>query len=157
MRLIKSRQNALSGRERLVAGKTSGNRTKEKCALCGVLQPAAYAETLQVAHIQNDIHAVGARRMEVDWQKQARDADLVVFKTVVSGVRPSRELQRYLAVQLLADSRFKLILRVGAHIADPLIKFWRVVADEACQQGILNRRRRHQPIVSAAKYRIGSG
>src|SRR5262249_41877151 len=127
--LVKSGLNTFTGIERLVAGEAAGDRAVKEGARNGVLQARAHAQTLKTADVQNNISAAGARGMEINGQKEARDADFVVLKAVVASVGVGVHLQADLRVQFLLPSQLKIILRVSADIAHALVRIRSVVAD----------------------------
>src|SRR3954470_14420510 len=86
MRLIKGGLNALAGIKRFIAGKSAGYRPVKEGAGQRISHASAYAQAFQAAHIQDHISAAGARCVEVNGNKQPRDADFMVLKAVMPGV-----------------------------------------------------------------------
>src|SRR5205085_12412739 len=82
-----------------------------------------------------------------NWHEDARDADLVIFKAVVSGVQVRVAFEADLRTQFLRPSCLKIVLRVCPDIADALARVDSVVATKASQQRILERRRREGSVV----------
>src|SRR5207302_2466019 len=128
------RLNSFSWLKRLVCGKTAAHRTVKESPLRRVLQTAGDSQALQVSGIEHEVEAICARGVKVDRQKEPRDADLMVLKAVVAGMRPSGDFHGNLWRQLLRDSRLKIILGVGADIPHALIRIRRVVPDKTRQQ-----------------------
>src|SRR5438270_7316646 len=130
MRLVKSRLNALAGVKRFVAGKAACDRTIKERAGQRVLHPGTYAQPFQAAHIQDDVSAAGAGRMKVNGQKQPGDADFMVLKTVMPGVRVRVHFKRHLRMKFLLYADFKIILRISPNVAYALVRISGIVADK---------------------------
>src|SRR5438105_5243098 len=130
VRLIKGGHDSFARRQRLIAGKTATHRTVKESPLRRVLQTAGDSQALQVSRIEHEVQAICARGVKVDRQKEPRDADLMVLKTVVAGMGPGGDFHGNLWRQLLRDSRLKIILGVGADIPHALIRIRRVVPDK---------------------------
>src|SRR5581483_5787404 len=96
-----------------------------------------------------------ARGVKVDRHEDARNADLVVLEWVMSGVQVSIDLQADARTEFLGQSDLKIILCIGAHIADALCWINGIVSDKAGQQRILNRRRREVTVIRGAQHRLG--
>ena len=133
VRLIKGGHDSFARRQRLIAGKTAAHRTVKESPLRRVLQTAGDSQALQVSGIEHEVQAICARGVKVDRQKEPRDADLMVLKAVVAGMRPSGYFHGNLWRQLLRNSRLKIILSVGSNVAHTLVRIDRIVADEAGQ------------------------
>src|SRR5438874_6345182 len=116
MRLIKGGHDSFARLQRLIAGKTTAHWTVKESPLRRVLQTAGDSQALQVSGIEHEVQAICARGMKVDRQKEPRDADLMVLKSVVAGMRPSGYFHGNLWRQLLRNSRLKITLAVAAYI-----------------------------------------
>ena len=152
--LIERRHNPLTRLQRLISRKAAGNRAVEVRFLQCILEAPADTYALQLAHVQHQLHAFGARRMEINRDKNAADRDLVIFKTVMAGVEICIQLQAYSWVQFLCPSRFEIILCVRTHIAYSLIRVNCVMPNETSQQRVLNWWRGKVAVVGRVQYRF---
>src|SRR5581483_11102283 len=99
--LIKRRDDALARIERLVSDKPAGVRAIEVSARQSVLEPASNAQLLELLHVDYKFKPMRSRAMEIDGDKNARDADLMILEGIVAGMQVSIDLEADARVQLL--------------------------------------------------------
>ena len=93
MRLVERWHNALARKEYLVAGKSACYRTVEERSGQGILEPTTDTNSFQLPHVQNRFGTGRARAVKVNWQKDTRDADLMILKAVVASMKISVQFQ----------------------------------------------------------------
>src|SRR5947207_13966278 len=89
VRLVKGRHDALAGQQNLVSCEPAGHGSVKEGPSHGILKATADANSLQLPHVQNCLCAGGSGSVKVNGQENARDADLVILKTIVPGVNIS--------------------------------------------------------------------
>ena len=87
MGLIERRDNSLAGCQRLIPREAASDRTIEVGARNRVLKPPSDSQSVPLFQIEHEFCAVRTCGVEINWHEDARDADLVIFKAVVSGVQ----------------------------------------------------------------------
>lgn len=103
--LVESRNDALAWQKRFVSGKTTGDGAIEEGFLERVLEAAADSDALQLAHVEHQFCAFGARGVEVDGDKDAADRNFVVLETVVTRVQVGIQFHAHTWVQFLRPWR----------------------------------------------------
>src|SRR5437879_13580347 len=84
MGLVERRHDALAGGKNLVAGKPARDWAVEKCSSRSVLETAADSESLELAHVHDQLSAGRSRGVEVERQEDAGDADVVIFEAIAA-------------------------------------------------------------------------
>src|SRR5262249_54577888 len=101
VRLIESGNNSFSRFQGFIAGKTASNGSEEIGLRERVLEAARDSKTLKLAHVGNELDSFGTRAGEIDRHEYPRDRNLVIFKTVSTGMQ--------VGVEFEADARRNLL------------------------------------------------
>src|SRR5581483_3221201 len=80
--LVEGWDNALPRHQGFVSGKSAGDRPVEVCLLDCVLEAPRDAKVLQLFHVQHQLSAFRAGRVEVDGNENARDRDFVILEGI---------------------------------------------------------------------------
>src|SRR5229473_8156647 len=113
--------DALTRFQLLIAGESSSDRAIKMGFRQRILQTSADTQSFEPAQVQHRFHSFRTRGMEVDGNKNAADADLVVLEAVMSRVQISIHFQADSRTELLRPSRLKIILCISAYIAHALV------------------------------------